>query len=65
MVREKPIADVGAWVGHSKKSTTLDTYTHVMIGGELATARILELLGRPGDDAVMTEAAAVAVDPHG
>ena len=53
-VRERPIADVAAWVGHAKKSMTLDRYTHVMIGGELKTERILALLGRGGDDRVMT-----------
>lgn len=76
-VKSKPIADVAAWLGHAKKSMTLDTYSHVMIGGEVEPVELLALLldvagsvngsgktGRDGDAAVMTDPLREPANPH-
>ena len=49
---------IAAWAGHTA-TMSLDVYGHVLIGGEVPVDRFLALLGRGGDDAVMTAAAAV------
>jgi integrase len=52
-VRTEPIADVAAWVGHSKKSMTLDVYSHVMLAGEIEPVRLFAVLGCAGDGTVV------------
>ncbi|HEX4526889.1 MAG TPA: site-specific integrase [Gaiellaceae bacterium] len=55
---ENPV-QIAEWAGHSARMS-LDVYAHVLVGGEVPVARFLELLGRGGDDTVMTELPRVA-----
>ena len=43
---------IATWAGHTP-TMSLDVYVHVLVG-EVPVPRLLELLGRGGDDAVMT-----------
>ena len=45
---------IASWSGHTP-TVSLDVYGHVLVGGEVPVARLLELHGRRGDDAVMTD----------
>ena len=47
---------IAAWAGHTAKMS-LDVYGHVLVGGEVPVATLLELLGCGGDASVMTAAA--------
>jgi integrase len=45
---------IASWAGHTP-TMSLDVYGHVLVGGEVPVAQLLELLGRRGDDVVMTD----------
>jgi integrase len=45
---------IASWAGHTP-TMSLDVYGHVLVGGEVPVAQLLELLGCRGDDAVMTD----------
>ena len=44
---------IATWARHTP-TMSLDVYVHVLVG-EVPVPRLLELLGRGGDDAVMTD----------
>jgi len=39
-----PVRVMAEWAGHSRASTTLDVYSHVLDPGELPAGRLAELL---------------------
>jgi integrase len=63
MKRGEDPALVARWAGHNLKEL-LETYTHVMIGGEVPEATLRALVGAAGDDRVMTDPATVAANPY-
>ena len=51
--RGESAVQIAQWAGHTA-SMSLDTYGHVMVGGEVPEATLRGLLGCGGDDRVMT-----------